>query len=76
MPRKKSEKGRPLGHKYPPKIDASPEQIAQVFFRKRPLDDGLVIKEYRCAQCKREVAYPETLSEGELCSECVEVESG
>ena len=77
MPRaKKPEKGRPLGHKYPPKIDASPEQIAQRFFRRRPDDDDLVMKAYRCAQCKREVAYPETLFEGGLCAECAEVGSG
>ena len=76
MPRKKSEKGRPMGYKYQPKIKASPEGIAQVFFRARPLGDGLVTKEYRCAQRKREVAYPETLFDGGLCSECAEVGSG
>ncbi len=75
MPRKKPEKGRPLGHKYPPKIDATPEEIAKVFFRRRP-DDDLVMQEYRCAQCKREVAYPETLFKGGLCAECAEVGSG
>lgn len=70
MPRPKKPRGRPTKNLLPPKIDATPEQIAQTFFRKRPLDDGLVIKAYRCAQCEREVHYPETLFEGGLCAEC------
>ena len=76
MARKTSEKGLPMSYKYPPKIDASPEKIAQVLFRARPLDDGLVIKVFRCAQCKGEVLYPETLFDGGLCSECAEVRNG
>ena len=32
MPRPKKERGRPLEKPYPPRIDATPEQLAQAFF--------------------------------------------
>ena len=32
MPRKKKERGRPVEKGYPPRIDATPEEIAQAFF--------------------------------------------
>ena len=35
MPRKRKERGRPA-RKYPPKIDATAEEIAQVFMRTPP----------------------------------------
>ena len=70
MPRKKPEKGRPLGRKYPPKIDASPEEIAKVFFSTTPNNENLMSRAYTCTQCGREVVYPETLFDGGLCEAC------
>ncbi len=39
MSGKKPEKGRALGRKHPPKLDALPEEIAQVFFRASPMEN-------------------------------------
>ena len=36
MPSKKPEKGRASQRTHPPKLDALPEEIAQVFFRASP----------------------------------------
>jgi hypothetical protein len=61
MPRKRKERGRPA-RPLPPKIDATPEEIAQVFLRTTApgpeIDETRV---YCCADCGREVNYPETL---------------
>ena len=64
MPRKKKERGRPLKRSYPPRIDATPERIANVVLNaRRPARFGSEPKrtEYRCAECDRAVAYPEML---------------
>ena len=37
MPRPKKERGRPMENKLPPRIDATPEAIAEAFF---PVSDG------------------------------------
>ena len=57
-------------HKYPPRIDATPEELARVVLNGgRPKGNvkGLV---YRCAGCEREGHYPETLYNDGLCPEC------
>ena len=71
MPKKP--KGRP-GRKYPPRVDATPEEMAQAIFA-LPADheweyerDGG--KVYRCEGCGREVCYPETLYRDGLCDGC------
>ena len=69
MPRHKKERGRPLERKYPPRIDATPEQIAQAFFAASP-DAVITEREYRCRDCGRAVNYPETLYDDNRCSEC------
>ena len=69
MPRKKKERGRPA-RPLPPKIDATPEEIAQVFLRTPA--PGPKIEEtrvYRCADCGREVNYPETLYRDGRCAD-------
>lgn len=70
MPRKKKERGRPV-RGYPPRIDATPEQLAEVLLRAgrptKPVDDSRV---YRCVDCKRAVYYPETLYNDGRCPEC------
>ena len=73
MPRRKKERGRPLKRPYPPRIDASPEAIAHVVLNtKRPArsDDEPQRTEYRCADCDKLVAYPETLFADGRCGQC------
>ena len=69
MPRPKKPRGRPTKNPLPPKIDASPEEIAQAFFRAAP-SEGFKSITYTCAQCGRAVNYPETVFDDGLCSEC------
>ena len=58
--------------RYPPQIDASAEEIAQVFMRTPPGGgrEAVEIREYRCAACDRVVSYPETLYKDGLCKGC------
>ena len=69
MPRPKKERGRPIENKLPPRIDASPEQIADAFFR-FPVDRELPRPEYRCGQCGEAVTYPAVLDRSGRCSKC------
>ena len=72
MPRKKKALGRPA-RGYPPRIDATAEQIAQVFMRTptpgAPVDTSKV---YRCVDCERAVFYAEILYNDRRCKECHE----
>ena len=74
MLRRKKERGRPVTRRLPPRIDATPEQLAQAMLslpanhRLRFEQDGGT--EYRCARCNREVHYPETLYNDGYCEEC------
>ena len=74
MPRQKRERGRPVTRRLPPKIDATPEQVAQAMFRlpanhqwQYEQDGGKV---YRCAACQQEVYYPEVLYNDGRCEAC------
>ena len=71
MPRKKKQRGRPLERGYPPRIDATPEEIAKAFFRKssaaKPVEPG---KTYRCTSCKKPVTYPAVLYRDGRCESC------
>ena len=69
MTRKRKERGRPA-RAYPPRIDATAEEIAQAFLRTPP--PGPEINEdqiYRCEDCGREVNYPEILYRDGRCAE-------
>ena len=70
MSRPKKERGRPLKHPYPPRIDATPEQLAQAFFAAQRSDSPRAKADYRCAECLREVHYPDTLYADGLCRGC------
>lgn len=66
-------RGRP-GRKYPPRIDATAEEIGQAMFA-LPADHQWEYekgegKVYRCVDCKREVWYPETLYRDGRCEKC------
>ena len=67
------ERGRPA-RSLPPRMDAAPEDMAKAMFR-LPADYQWQYEreggaEYRCADCGREVAYPETLYLDGRCEEC------
>ena len=67
----KKERGRPTQLKYPPRIDATPEEIAHVVLNAgRPPKGPVKAMEYHCAECKRQVSYPETLYNDGRCAEC------
>ena len=67
------ERGRP-SRPLPPRIDATPADMARAMFR-LPADYQWDYErnggaEYRCVDCGREVAYPETLHNDARCEEC------
>ena len=70
MPRKtKKATGRPV-RGYPPRIDATPEQIAnRVLTGGRPTTPS-GRRTYRCADCRDSVRYPDTLHKDGRCSKC------
>ena len=70
----RKERGRPMRNAYPPRTDATPEELAKAMFA-LPADyewqyekDGG--KVYRCRDCEREVNYPETLYRDGRCESC------
>ncbi len=72
--RKKRERGRPMKQGYAPRIDATPEEMAKAMFS-LPADHQWEYekeggKVYRCVNCEREVAYPETLYRDGRCEDC------
>ncbi len=52
---------------YPPSIDATPEQIANVMLAPPP---SRVVRAYRCRECEKAVHYPDTLHDDGRCSPC------
>ena len=74
--REKKERGRPLKKLYPPRVDATPEDMAQAMFslpagRKwEYVEAGPKGTVYRCADCEREVHYPDTLYRDGRCETC------
>ena len=68
MPNK--EMGRPLERRYPPRVDATPEEIAQAMFRGPPPKGPVVPRTYHCTACERAVYYPETLYRNGRCETC------
>ena len=61
--------GRP-GRKYPPRIDATPEEIARTVLNAGRPKARVKSRTYRCGACRREVQYPETLYRDGRCPEC------
>lgn len=71
---KKKDRGRPMERQYPPRVDATPEEMAKAMFAlpadhqwEYLKDEGKV---YRCKDCEREVNYPETLYRDGRCQSC------
>lgn len=74
--KKKPERGRPMKRGYAPRIDATPEEMAKAMFS-LPADHQWEYekeggKVYKCADCGREVVYPETLYRNGRCENCHE----
>ena len=72
--RKRKERGRP-GRKYPPRVDATAEELAQAIFR-MPVDHEWEYEKpkvgpiYRCVDCGEKVYYPDTLYRDGRCEAC------
>lgn len=63
-----------MKRRYAPRVDAQPEEMAKALFS-LPADHEWEYekeggKTYRCMDCEREVAYPETLYRDGRCQEC------
>ena len=71
MSSKRRRPGRPpTTHALPPKVDATPEQLARAFFRGKPGDDMDFAMAYHCVTCKRAVHFPEVLYRDNQCQDC------
>ena len=72
MPRKRNKKpiGRPSKKVLPPRIDATPEEVAHVVLNAGRPKGPVVNKLYYCKECRRQVAWPETLYRDGRCEQC------
>ena len=74
-PRQRRRKaGRPV-LAYPPRIDATPDELVDAMFRLTPeqakdIRENAGKREYRCSDCQRTVNYPETLYNDGRCEKC------
>ena len=66
----KNPRGRPVEKRYPPRIDATPEEIARTVLNAGRPKARVKSRTYRCEVCGREVQYPETLYRDGRCPEC------
>ena len=72
--RNRKERGRPLEKLYAPRVDATPEDMAQAMFAlpaghrwENEKDGGKV---YSCVDCGQAVNYPDTLYQDGRCEDC------
>ena len=73
MPKRKKERGRPMKRKYPPRMDATPEEMLQAMFSLpagRKWEYLESEPEYRCLACQQSVNYPDTLYRDGRCEAC------
>ena len=70
--RRKSKKpmGRPAKKVLPPKIDATPEQVARAVLNAGRPKGAVVGKLYYCRDCEEQVAWPATLYNDGRCESC------
>ena len=72
--RKKRQMGRP-GRLYPPRVDATADELVGAMFRLTPEQSEAIRKtpqgrEYRCVDCNRLVGYPEIFYADNRCESC------
>ena len=65
----KKSRGRPP-KQYPPRIDATPEEIARTVLNGGRPKVRVKSRTYLCGACGRAVQYPETLYRDGRCPEC------
>ena len=71
MPRSKKGPGRGrTGHPLPPRIDASPDEIASVVLGTRPKTTTPAERDYTCEGCGKKVTYPDAYHEDNRCTPC------
>ena len=66
----KKPRGRPMEKGYPPRIDATPEELARVVLNGGRPKARAKSRTYRCVTCGRAVFYPATLHNDGRCPEC------
>jgi hypothetical protein len=69
VPHKKKIVDRPA-RMLPPRIDASPEEMSRVLLNAGRPKGPVKGRDYHCVDCKRQVAYPETLYNDNRCESC------
>ena len=70
MAEKKAKKRvRPTMAPLPPRIDATPEELARAMFNSPPSKNSSA-KSYHCERCERQVSFPEVLNEDGVCLTC------
>ena len=67
--KKAKKRVRPTMAPLPPRIDASPEELARAMFNSPPPKNPTV-KSYLCERCGRQVSFPEVLNEDGVCLVC------
>ena len=73
MSRRKKERGRPMKQGYAPRVDATPEEIAQAMLAMPENHQWGYLEsepEYRCSACDQAVYYPDTLHRDGRCDPC------
>ena len=65
-------RGRPAKRVLPPRINVTAERLAQSVLRVKPPVRQTMYPEkaLQCAQCERDVAYPEILYDDGRCADC------
>ena len=69
MARTKRTRGRPPAP-LPPRIDATPEQIANVVLNAGRPTSAIRERIYACSDCGNRVSYPDTLCSDGRCEKC------
>lgn len=70
MPRRKKERGRPVKKRYPPRTDATVDELVTAFFAAGTGQSVDEDREYNCGGCGRGVYYPEVLYRDGRCADC------
>lgn len=72
----KRERGHPVDKPYPPRIDATADELVQTVLKGKPPKSWKYMQKggdiYHCGTCQREVSYPEILYRDGNCEACHE----
>ena len=76
MAQRRKARGRPLRRRYPPRVDATADEIAQTMLTAPVKTQWDYLKAgpggpvYRCKDCQSKVNYPDTLYRDGRCESC------